>query len=504
MQDQEIKKLLKKPKGICEKISVVDQKIENIHRVIKVYGKNVTTFHWENSGTYKISFKELISTLNMMKSLKQLNLSMWIEIDDFRDVAELKLKHLSSLELEFCSKEFVELFMLKILPKNTLETLKLKHLRSFGDFKEIFVSQNSIKNLILTGVYFGFEDALKSLKLEKFINITDDFDKQLPNVRKFLHSIFASQLDLKHVELADKFSSNNQVIDDEVFEKISQLSSLETLSLSLDGITQIGGLQNLKNLKDLQLRLSIRKSLDVFRQFTEIKLNSLEELTLSINYDLPSEIYITFAENFPNLKALRISCLTHHKINMFVKFFKNLESLEIKFGENYAKANAVVVDFNEIFEADTGIFHYNLKKIDFNFEETKKINFNDFLEMLEMFPNLESLKVKSKFSFNAELLRKLTKNLKKIETLILESFKIKTVGDLCQENLKALSELTEKLKFVDLTFKNSEETETGDCEPFFPPFFKTLEEVISGSIISIRHENSYCNFNHTMKIIARR
>ena len=99
----------------------------------------------------------------------------------------------------------------------------------------------------------------------------------------------------------------------------------------------------------MEIRSLKHEKLDVFRQFAELRLDSFVDLTISVWYEIPSEAYMEFAVNFTNLRNLKISFSTNHKINFFAKYFPNLEAIDVTFGHKSS--------FSDVFEVDTGIFN---------------------------------------------------------------------------------------------------------------------------------------------------
>ena len=194
---------------ICEEISFC-QTVEIAHRVIDVYGKNVTKFSWSMRGNYEISAKDVAGVLNKLDNLKSMEFLSWKNFNDFTEVEELTLKNLSSVDFMICSKDFVDKFVSKILPKNSLETFIFGYMNDPEEYKDIFVTQQSIKTLIFKSMCFIAEDALRDLKLDKIVFGSQNYDALPP---QFLKTIFDSQPNLRHLKLPRNSYNKQQVVD---------------------------------------------------------------------------------------------------------------------------------------------------------------------------------------------------------------------------------------------------------------------------------------------------
>jgi hypothetical protein len=186
------------------------------------------------------------------------------------------------------------------------------------------------------------------------------------------------------------------------------------------------------------------------------------------SFEIPAENYEAFAENMPNLKNLKITLGTRHKINFYAKIFKNLESLSVKFGD----AN-LVVNFNSIFELDTGIFNENLKKLSLCLTGSNLIEEEKFFEMLKTFPNVEFLDITAKFQNDAKFYKTLNENLQKIQEIKLSSISVKLDDEFKPELLKSFKALAKKLNFISILFVNKRKRR--DPEVTFEPLTKGLQ-----------------------------
>lgn len=447
-----------------DEITISSQKIELVRKVFDVYGKQAKKLKWSNS--LKLSPSDVVDALNLLPNLETLEFSEWPEkFYSGGKIGELKAKNLKSLEVEDTNLKFLA----EILPKNSIEFLKMENVKDL--YLKFFESQKNIKTLVLRGDFHKFGKCFKVLKLEKFVNILENYPKEVLNESsKFLDSFLASQAELKEIQLATDNSYGSKLINDQLLAKISQISNLESLFMSFDGISKINSMKNLKNLKRLSLVSNYIEKIEVFRQLSEIKLNSIEILMLHLWFEIPSEFYQNFAQNFPNLKSLKISLHTYHKINFYAQTFPNLEEISVHFGEANLNTN-----FSNVFETETGIFNEKIKKANWSFGGGENVKIEEFIEMLKMFPNLENLSISSNFPVNHEYIEKLTENLGKIKILKLRSFSTKSDEKFPQEFKDSLKNLAGKLKFISLNFHHAGKV-MHNTKFSFDPFEKEMGE----------------------------
>jgi hypothetical protein len=166
-------------------------------------------------------------------------------------------------------------------------------------------------------------------------------------------------------------------------------------------------------------------------------------------FEIPTETYEAFGENYKNLKSLKITLGTKHKINFFAKALPNVEELSIKFGESNNP-----VEFSQAFESSTGVTNENLKSLDLNLWGGEMIDSASFFEMLAIFPNLEKLKISSKFPFCGDFFNQLSEKLGNIKNIRLSLIEIRNNEKFEASSTDALKVLASKVQFAKLTFRN--------------------------------------------------
>lgn len=233
-------------------------------------------------------------------------------------------------------------------------------------------------------------------------------------------------------------------------QEVTKLSKLESLVISLDGLTTIQGLQNLQTLKELELKTNKDETVEFFKDFSKLRFEKLEKLTLNLFYfDIPEEVYQAMSQNLPNLKSLRVTLGNRHSINFFARTFPQIEELHVRFGSSNNH-----LTFNQALERNSKDVQRNLKKIEFSFQGDSKTNIDDFSAFLNIFPNLESLDISTDFSYSTELFAKIDENLNNLKSLKLSSISIDSYETFPVETSNAMKNLAGKLKFIQINFTN--------------------------------------------------
>jgi hypothetical protein len=155
------------------------------------------------------------------------------------------------------------------------------------------------------------------------------------------------------------------------------------------------------------------------------------------------------SQNLPNLKSLKITLGTRRIINFFAKTFPQIEELNVRFGESNNH-----FEFNQAFDKNSKDVQRNMKKVEFLFQGETPVVPDDFVAFLNTFPNLEKLKINSKFPYSAELFTKLDENLNNLKSLKLSSIPIDSYEKFPVETSNAIKNLAGKLKYIQLNFSN--------------------------------------------------
>lgn len=369
----------------------------------------------------------------------------------------IKLSNLKSIEVSECG-EFILEFLAKSLPDNTLETFKEARVRD-GDanFSALIAKQKSIKHLDISGMDFKSFAPLQELKLEKLRAVIYKSEEKHAEQVEFIKNLISSQTSLTSLDLLDDSAYSHSFVDDAIFAEIVKLTNLETLIISVDGISQISGFEGLSKLKDLHLKTNNEKSLAIFKELSAISNDSIERLTLNMwTFEIPTETYEAFGENYKNLKSLKITLGTKHKINFFAKALPNVEELSIRFGESNN-----TVEFSQAFESSTGVRNENLKSLDLNLWGGELIDSASFFEMLGSFPNLDKLKISSKFPFCGDFFNQLSEKVGNINVVKLSLIEIRNNEKFEASTTDALKALAAKVKFAKLTFRNVQHCDFG-------------------------------------------
>lgn len=446
----------------CVEIDILlelsDAELPRIRRIYETYGKTATKLKWSNWNQYSVNASTIVELLNLLPNVQEIEFSSWNkEFDGTAPTDSLNLPSLKLIEISECNNFILE-FLATALPDNSIESLNVQRVRD-GDanFSALITKQKSIKNLDIAGMEFVTFKPLQALKLNKLRAVIYKCDEAHEKQALFLKSVISSQKELTHLDLLDDSAYSHTFVDDAMFTEITKLANLQTLIISVDGISQISGIEDLSKLKDLQLKTNRDKSLAVFKELSEISNSSVERLTLNLwSFEVPAETYEAFGVNFSNLKFLKITLGTRHKVNFFAKAFPNAEELNIKFGE----ANHPV-EFQDAYESDTGIKQSNLKKINLKFWGSKEIDTALFFEMLDMFPSLEALELTSKFPFSAEFFSKLADKSKKINFIKISAVDVHNNEAYPSATSDALKALAAKVKFVSLSFRNVQQVDFG-------------------------------------------
>lgn len=370
--------------------------MKQVKTFIEAYGSDVEEFCISGIDQNKVTSSELIELLNLMPRLEFFGYNSYeIKVEETSKCKnskriklsdELKLPKLQSIHA-IPSSSVLEFFT-NFLPPNSIVEFSCNKWCSnttLNDLRKFFKTQKSIKRIETDReeVY----KALDVLKVEEIV-VQYNVDKiQLKNLPALKSIKFGTLCNMK------------------TFKEICKLQNLE--SLHINGNNDSYELSDLDfkllvNLKKLKKLKNLREGFKNFNLNQNIKWNStsfefMQELIIPWNKIDTTEVL----ECFPNLKSLRVQ--TSLKLNSFAKFMPKLERLRVF----YRKTEDDDADYDddsdfeyerriEVFEVETGIVHENLK--DLIIEMNEVADFweygEEFLELNEVFPNLELFMLK--------------------------------------------------------------------------------------------------------------
>ena len=421
-----------------------DEDVNFLKEVLKTHGQNVKTLEWTNWSKFVLKHDDVIEIFGLLPNLEELQLSSWsVEFLKPDGSAEnvLNLRNLKKLEFSHCD-DFIVDFMVNFLPKNIIQQLKIDEYTKSGDsVRNLIGNQQSIVNLDIEG--YGFSKAVfSSLKLTHLRCVSRDSETPLEQ-QTFLKALIASQPGLKFLDtLSDRDFSYN-FVNDEIFQEITKCHFLESLKINIDGVsaTAIRDIKKLEKLNYLELKTNVETSLEVFEEFSLQKL-PLEHLYLHLwGFEIPQQTYKQFGENF-NLKSLKIKLGTWHQINFFIESFPSLESLSIRFGE----ANNTV-ELSRVFSGEDLKIHEKIKSLNLTFWGGELITCEKLLKLLSSFPNLEKLKITSKFPFSSEFFNILSTSLRHIKSLEILGIAVDDEEKFSSEVIESLKTVARKLEY---------------------------------------------------------
>ncbi|KAG5676189.1 hypothetical protein PVAND_006038 [Polypedilum vanderplanki] len=477
-----------------------DNEVQRLKNLFEKLGGNVKKLSWCNwNHEHVLPANAVAELLNNFKSLKSLSLSSWNKPFS-GDAGTLNLPNIEAIEVSECGN-FVFDFLSAALPENVIKCVKVSQVSEPDEkFTSFVKKQSSIVSLNLRGD-FNIADAITGLKLECLRVIIYEKEGETDNQKKFLQTLIKSQQNLKNLDLINDSDYSFCFVDDELFADITSLSKLESLAITIDGLTPSGikGISNLSALKNLQLKTNRESSLPLFKEFAEIKNSSLENLILNLwSFEIPAETYTAIGQNCENLKSLKITLGTWHKISFFAKAFPQLEELNVRFGEANNR-----VEFGQVYDASETITQSKMKRLRLQFWGSETIDTESFLKFLGVFTNLEKLDIHTKFPFCATFINQITEKLGTIKNIKLSSFEVRNNETFPAETINALKALREKVNFVSLSLSNIQHVDFGQGLPenvdgesrqfTFKPLIDGLEgvyEAKDSSLANIRIHNN--------------
>jgi hypothetical protein len=413
-----------------------------LKNVFQVLGKSVTHLTWSNNKKLQMEENELLEMLHLMPDLEDLRMISWQGnlSTGFGTNSTTKLLKLRKLHLIGCDCSVFDC-LAKTLSLNSLVELKLEGMTIPEEASKRFVGeQTTIEALDVSQNTFSSMD-FHSLKLKQLrYNMPDGSEG---NHRSMFKALLQSQENLESLDILWC------TIDDEIFKEITELQQLTALKMNIYNVSlnSLFKIVNLINLKSLRLIHVEEESFEALSEMSLLKL-PVEHLTLSLVVELPQQTYRQLGENL-NLKSLSIRTGTSHEITFFLEAFPTLEYLRIRFGFNGTK-----VEFHEVFSGESLKVHKNMKNLDLcaGFMARKFVPVEDLSKLLSCFPNLEKLKLASRFLFSKGLLDYLTSRLTCIRSLELGVIVVE-VQTVKHEMIESLKKLSTKLDYCCLNIE---------------------------------------------------
>lgn len=449
-----------------ESLSVTDTEHDNWTKLksIEALEMLTSTHHADNLADVKrlewtcdfyhiFKLNDLISVLNLMPNIVDLKLKYCngtFTSDDSATNA-LNLPHLKSLELSSGKSILTETFA-PILPKNTLNSLKVNFDVPEDVLKNFFNNQQSIKQL-------DIEADITDISVFEHLKLTDLRYAYTPkkyheqNPVSILKNFIRTQPDLVSLDCLESNSYTTPTVDDELFLQICDSKKLESLKVNVDGVSpkNIQHLSELLHLKTLWMKANHEESMKAYKQLSLIPNAPIKHLFLiPWGYEIPLETYQRFGENF-NLKSLQIYMGTEHSINFFKKTFPSLESLNVRFGESNNR-----VEFSQVYTEDDEK-HLNMKHLKLDFWGGEVINTEMFFKMFKSFPSLEIFEIHTKVPFTSDFFGQLINNLGHVKALKMSKIEVRNNETFPPEIIQNLKVLRGKLNKCHLSLSNVQE-----------------------------------------------
>lgn len=481
-----------------------ENEVQRLKQLYQAQGKNVQKLFWCNWSQHEVSAAEIVEMLNCFPNLKFLKLSSW-DKEFTGEAGKLELPNIKCIEVSEC-QSFVLEFLANALPENVIKCVKIDRVSEADDkFCALIKKQASIKRLNIHGDFKTVEP-LTELKLERLRCLLPHNEEKSDEQRTFLQTLIKSQPDLINLDLLNESDYAFSFVDDGMFADISALSKLENLAIGIDGMSASGikAITNLSALKDLQLKTNKESSLVIFKELSGLKNATLEHLILHLwSFDIPAETYEAMGANFENLKSLKITLGTRHKISFFAKAFPNLENLRIKFGEANNR-----VEFDQIYDGSENITQSKLKKLCLRMWGAETIDTESFFKFLGVFTSLEKLQINTKFPFTAEFINQLAEKLNSIKNIKLSTFEIRNSETFPTETIDALKLLRTKVNFASLSLSNIQNVDFGnghspDADGEFHDFtFQPLVDALKGVYSQKSSSMANIRIHNNLELIA--
>jgi hypothetical protein len=191
---------------------------------------------------------------------------------------------------------------------------------------------------------------------------------------------------------------------------IDLMPNLESLILKDGNYSQISrsvtsNLYKLTKLKKLVIDLADNYK---FGEFQHVNVNYLSGLKSNVYLE---ELESFFPDNVPNLKKLRMKTRSHRVIEHVLRYFRNLEELQIEY-YTYQEENQPQFSLDE--KVLLKLKHLHLQDCQF------RMNTKVARKLVNNFPNLEYLKIDSFVGLTARCVKILLRGMKRLKDLDLE------------------------------------------------------------------------------------
>jgi hypothetical protein len=308
--------------------------IEVLKEAFRFHGPTVKSLEWGYWSSFDLKEDDILEMLNFFPNLEGLELRSWfVDFSKSESSAEklLNLPKLRKLSVS-TDKSFFMTLLGESLPENVIEELKIDD-ESISEevLESFFEKQSLIKSLDIDGSELTSAAVFHKLQLAQLRCIISDNDT--PEIQyDFLLALVRLQPLLKDLDLLSYSGFCMSFVDDEMLEEISKIQAIESLKMSINGISarSISNIQKLRSLKNLEIEVGSLNSLETMNELSLMKL-PVENLYLKLwTFEIPQQTYRQFGENF-KLKSLKITLGTWHPITFFIESFPTLESLSIRF-----------------------------------------------------------------------------------------------------------------------------------------------------------------------------
>lgn len=408
-------------------------------------GLNVKHLYWQSC---KFTQVEVITLLNFFPNLITLKCDGWrLQSEYFDEPNEmLNLPQLNNLSVSKCDEITKSIFETH-LSKDTLVKLRTDFISL-----PILTNHSSIKELSVNWYSSDLDSnplinhKLTLFKLEMCENGGNIFTSIIQNQSSLVHldilectgifmgndNAFASICDLKHLKILKiKVENLSERAFKEHFYKLDSLQELEIQNSDLDQISSL---------------------IDIIECLSNTKMLKLTTLKFDFDFlNVPIARIENMGKNFPSLKHLKLNTdrCQCHPIDIYLRSFKNLESLFINY--NYKRNFPTICD--DVEEKFTNLIDLNLEGFSFGSDE---LNLNEFrfIKVTEKMPNLVSLDLDINLPFNLKILTRLLTKMPKlriVKNLLMQHGNIYEKFGF--ESVENLIEISRKLKEFKIEFK---------------------------------------------------
>lgn len=345
----------------------------------------------------KLSLKAF-SLLNLMPNVQKVKLFCVFFNEAVPDDFNLKLSKLTTLDIQICPKEVLEVF--NNLPVDVLRKLTLGVIFYFHD-----TSQKSTRK------YFGNQRKIKEMiscpRSANFVNLQMKLTSlELKSEEIKVSGVINGQDELTSLKVKGVY---NSVSKDFTF-VCNELKSLELLEFDVDNVpwTEFQEIAKLRKLKKASFKCY---SQNIVGCLSHIRSESLQELEVDCYKTPLNDAVIELSLNCKNLRTFTLRSLSPPIIiNTILLLFPKLKSLSFE-----------ICPIDPVYAFPNGFQHFNLTKLQIgNYISLSRRSLQitqNFLELVSSCKNLESFSTSLEFDENS--LTELFQALPKLNSLCL-------------------------------------------------------------------------------------